>query len=68
MRRLGSEGFGRLRVGIGPVPERWNAADFVLARFDATERDAAEESIARAAEAVECWVGEGIEVGMNRYN
>src|SRR5262245_21749103 len=30
IRRLGTEQFARLRLGIGPVPERWNAADFVL--------------------------------------
>jgi peptidyl-tRNA hydrolase, PTH1 family len=68
IRRLGKESFPRLRLGVGPVPERWDAVDFVLGRFEAAERDAADEVLARAAEAVECWVAEGIEVGMNRYN
>lgn len=68
IRRLGTEGFARLRLGIGPVPEQWDAADFVLSRFHKDERDAANEEISRAAEAVECWVAEGVEVGMNRYN
>jgi PTH1 family peptidyl-tRNA hydrolase len=68
IRRLGTEAFSRLRLGIGPVPERWDAVDFVLGRFEAAERDTADEVLTRAAEAAECWVAEGMEVGMNRYN
>jgi PTH1 family peptidyl-tRNA hydrolase len=68
IRRLGTEEFARLRLGIGPVPEQWNAADFVLGKFDAAERDTADEVVARATEAVECWVTDGIQAGMNQYN
>ena len=68
IRRLGTEEFSRLRLGIGPVPEKWDAVDFVLARFAAAELDSIDESIARAADGVECWVSEGIEAGMNRFN
>jgi PTH1 family peptidyl-tRNA hydrolase len=66
--RLGTEEFSRLRLGIGPVPERWDAADFVLGRFDGSEKDAIEEEIALAADGAECWVKEGIATAMNRYN
>ena len=31
--RLGTRDFARLRIGIGPVPEKWNPADFVLGKF-----------------------------------
>jgi peptidyl-tRNA hydrolase, PTH1 family len=68
MDRLGSEAFSRVRLGIGPVPDRWDAADFVLGRFDATERETIEDSIAQAADGVECWVREGIATAMNRFN
>ena len=68
IKRLGSEEFSRLRVGIGPVPDHWDAADFVLGRFGPSDRAIIEESIDRAAEAVECWVTDGIEVAMNRFN
>jgi PTH1 family peptidyl-tRNA hydrolase len=68
IRRLGTESFSRLRLGIGPVPEHWDAVDFVLGRFNASERELIDESIVRAADGVECWVGEGIEAGMNRFN
>ena len=66
--RLGSQEFSRLRVGIGPVPDHWDAADFVLGRFGPSDRTMIDEQIDRAAEAVECWATEGIAVGMNRFN
>ena len=52
--RLGTEEFTRLRIGIGPVPDDWDAADFVLGRFAADERPVIDEAIARAADGVEC--------------
>ena len=39
IRRLGTEEFSRLRLGIGPVPENWDAADFVLGKFAKAEQD-----------------------------
>ena len=66
--RLGSEEFSRLRVGIGPVPERWDAADFVLGRFGPSDRTIIDEAIDRAAEAVECWTKDGIQTAMNQFN
>jgi PTH1 family peptidyl-tRNA hydrolase len=68
IRRLGSEQFNRLRIGIGPVPDAWNAADFVLSRFTADERPLIHDTISRAADGVECWVRDGIEASMNRFN
>jgi PTH1 family peptidyl-tRNA hydrolase len=65
---LGTEEFGRLRLGIGPVPERWDAADFVLGRFDAVEREAIKASVERAADGVVCWAAEGIAASMNQFN
>jgi PTH1 family peptidyl-tRNA hydrolase len=66
--RLGTEEFSRLRLGIGPVPENWDAADFVLGKFTATERKTVDDIIARAADGTECWVSDGIETSMNRFN
>ena len=68
LRRLGSQDVPRLRVGIGPVPNAWDAADFVLAKFGPSDRTIIEETVARAAEAVECWVCEGIDVSMRKFN
>jgi PTH1 family peptidyl-tRNA hydrolase len=68
IRRLGTEEFSRLRIGIGPVPDAWEGADFVLSRFSATERPVIEDAVTRAADAVECWATHGIEASMNQFN
>jgi peptidyl-tRNA hydrolase, PTH1 family len=68
IRRLGTEGFSRLRLGVGPVPENWDAADFVLGKFAKAEKDTIDETIARAADGAECWVTQGIAASMNQYN
>ncbi len=65
---LGTDAFNRLRIGIGPVPGSWDAADFVLSRFSAAERPVVDEAVEQAVDAVECWVAEGVEVAMNRFN
>ncbi|MCA9236140.1 MAG: aminoacyl-tRNA hydrolase [Planctomycetales bacterium] len=67
-RRLGSNGFARLRIGIGPVPDRWNAADFVLGKFTKAERPEIDLQVARATDAVRTWAAEGVDEAMCRYN
>ena len=65
---LGSQEFLRIRVGVGR-PERGDrrpVADFVLSPF-APETDA-EAVVARAADAVEAIVSEGLEAAQQRFN
>jgi peptidyl-tRNA hydrolase, PTH1 family len=67
-RDLGTQDFLRLRIGVGR-PERGDPrplADFVLANFD--PHDDAEELIARAADAVETLVSEGVERAQVQIN
>ncbi len=66
--RFGTDAFSRLRVGIGPVPDAWDAADFVLGKFGSSDRVIVDESIDRAVDAVECWIENGIAIAMNRFN
>lgn len=68
IRSLGTNEFPRLRIGIGPVPDRWDPADFVLGKFTAAEREIIDVEIARASDAVRLWAGEGVAPAMNRYN
>lgn len=68
IQRLGTDEFSRLRIGIGPVPTAWDAADFVLSRFGRDERPLVDEAIGRASQGVKCWVENGIEASMNQYN
>ena len=65
---LGSDQFPRLRMGTGPRPAGMDARDFVLSPFDDAEWDAVEEMTDVAAEAVLCWIRDGIEEAMSRFN
>ena len=60
--------FVRLRIGVGCLETGRDATAFVLSPFRASEREAAEEAVSRAADAVECAVREGLETAMGRYN
>ena len=63
---LGTEKFGRLRVGIGE-PGR-GAVDHVLSRFAPDERARLPILIDAAADAVEAWAREGTARASNRFN
>lgn len=65
---LGSQEFGRLRVGIGEPPPHMDQVTYVLSRFAPDEREQVGEAIARAADAVEAWIALGIDEAMNRFN
>jgi peptidyl-tRNA hydrolase, PTH1 family len=68
IRCLGTQEFARLRIGIGPVPPRWDPADFVLGKFTADQRGEIDLQVARAADAVRMWVAEGVTPTANRFN
>jgi PTH1 family peptidyl-tRNA hydrolase len=68
IQKLGTEEFPRLRVGIGRPPAGWDPADYVLHPFTEDELPVISEARQRAVQAIECWLAEGIEVAMNRFN
>jgi len=66
---LQSQEYARLRIGIGPLPnDTVDPADFVLSPFEQDEVDTLAGLLPRLAEAVECWITEGIETAMNQFN
>ena len=73
---LGSEGFPRIKVGIGrPTKEDGTAitdedviAGYVLSDFTPQENTATKPAIATVAEAIHCVLTEGITAAMNRFN
>jgi PTH1 family peptidyl-tRNA hydrolase len=66
---LNTQDYARLRIGVGPVPDdETDPADFVLAEMDADEIDELARLMPRLAEAVECWLAEGIDAAMNEFN
>lgn len=64
--RLGSDAWCRLRVGIGePVGDM---KDFVTSGYSESEKPVIAAAVQRAADAVECWVKDGPDQAMNRFN
>jgi peptidyl-tRNA hydrolase, PTH1 family len=65
---LGSIDYARLRVGVGRGDARRDLADHVTAEFDPDERPGIVTAIARAADAVETWISDGMAKMMNTFN
>lgn len=66
--KLGTKSFPRLRMGIGQPPGRMDSADYVLLPFGKDDEAGLNAFLERATEAVKCFVTEGLEAAMNRYN
>jgi len=72
---LGSEDFPRIRVGIGrpqaegkPSNDEDLIVSYVLSDFSPQEEAIIKPVIARAADAIDCFLSQGIEAAMNRFN
>ena len=65
---LGDPGFARVRVGIGRPPAGRDPADYLLSDFSRADAKALEDIRARAADAVEAIVADGLTTAMNRFN
>ena len=66
--RLGTDGFPRLRLGIGRPPGQMEAPDYVLQDFTQAELALMSDTLGRAVEAALLFVVEGLEAAMNKYN
>lgn len=61
--------FPRVRIGMGAPGAGWDLKDWVLGHFNTEEdRKTAFDMYNTAADAVLCWVKEGISNAMNKYN
>lgn len=65
--KVNSQDFARLRVGIG-LSGGEDMADYVLSRPPAKEREILDRAIETAVQAALCWITEGLDAAMNRYN
>ena len=65
---LGTIDYARLRIGVGRGDLRRDLADHVLARFESDEMSGIEAAVARAADAVDTWVADGLAKTMNTFN
>ena len=61
--------YARLRIGVGHKPaDVDDLADHVLERMPEADRRAVDELMPTLCEAVECWMTEGVERAMSRFN
>jgi PTH1 family peptidyl-tRNA hydrolase len=65
---IGTSAFPRLRVGIGPLPEGDDAAEFVLSTFSREELPVLDVALARAEDALEMVIDGRIDGAMNAFN
>ena len=66
---LHTEDFPRIRIGVGAKPHPdYDMADWVLGRPQGEDRKAIDEAIKKAAQAVECYIREGPDRAMSKFN
>lgn len=65
---LGTDGFARVRIGIGDKPEGRDLVSHVLGHFTTEERKIMDNAVERAGEAVELFITDGIDKAMNEVN
>jgi PTH1 family peptidyl-tRNA hydrolase len=69
VQKLCNAKFVRLRVGIGrPHSSKVDIADYVLSNFKEKELLVLEQALNRAQACLECWIVNGIDTAMNRFN
>ncbi len=66
---LGTDQFPRIRLGVGAPPhEDYDMADWVLSAFKNQDAEEIARAAERAAEAVICYITEGPDRTMSKYN
>ncbi len=68
IQEMGTQEFARIRIGIGPLPQGDDAADFVLSPFTKDERPFFKESLEKASCALDLIFTGAIDEAMNKYN
>ena len=68
IQQLGTQEFARVRVGVGAKPKGWDLADYVMGRFDSTDRKKIEEAMEHAMAAAVMMMEGDVDKAMNAYN
>lgn len=67
--QVGTTDYARLKIGIGRQRDgQRQITGFVLGAFAAEEKILLEKILTRVADQAECWVAEGVEKAMNKFN
>lgn len=65
---LGTQSFPRIRIGIGPKPDQWDLADFVLSKVQPDQNGLWSSAVDLAVEAAELVLKEGLSGAMATLN
>lgn len=65
---LETQSFARLRLGVGPVPESIDPADFVLDAMSGEDLEVSEKMVRQAVKCVQTMIEHGISAAMDRFN
>lgn len=66
---LHTDQFPRIRLGVGGKPHPdYDMADWVLGKPQGEDRKAVDDAVKRAAQAVECYIKEGPQAAMSKFN
>ena len=69
IQQLGTDQFPRVKVGVGEKPHPdYDMADWVLSKFVGEDKKTIDAAIKRAADAVECYIQDGPDKAMSRFN
>lgn len=68
IRQLGSEGFQRIRIGVGEKPKGYDLADYVLGHFSKEEKPLMREGVEKALHAAELMLAGQTDQAMNEFN
>ena len=69
IQHLGTDQFPRLKIGVGGKPHPdYDMADWVLGKLQGEDKKVIDEAVKRAADAVECYLRDGPQKAMNRFN
>ena len=69
IQHLGTDQFPRVKIGVGEEPHPdYDMADWVLGKFTGEDLKTISQAIQRAGKAAECYIHDGPDQAMNRFN
>ena len=69
IRHLGTQDFPRIRMGVGAAPHPdYDMADWVLSTFKNKDAEDMQDLAERVSKAVQCYITEGPDRAMNKFN
>ena len=69
IQHLGTQDFPRIRMGVGAAPHPdYDMADWVLSTFKNKDAEDMQELACRVSKAVQCYITEGPDRAMNKFN